>query len=127
MLELIVQQRYYIAAIVLFSIGFLTLFLHPNLIKKIIGLNLMDTAVFLFLASMGYVKGREAPILPAGEIQAEAYINPIPGGLVLTGIVVAVSTTALFLTLTRRLYQKYHTVDLDEILILARKPREGQE
>ena len=57
MLETILQQRYYITAVLLFSIGFVTLFLHPNLIKKIIGLNLMDTAVFLFLASMGYIEG----------------------------------------------------------------------
>ena len=51
------------AAVVLFSIGFVTLFLHPNLIKKIIGMNLMDTAVFLFLAAMGYVDGGKAPMV----------------------------------------------------------------
>ena len=67
MLELIIQQRFYIAAIVLFCIGIATLFIHPNLIKKIIGLNLMDTAVFLFLAAMGYVDGAKAYILaPVG-------------------------------------------------------------
>ena len=63
MLDLIIQQRYYIAAIILFCIGIATLFIHPNLIKKIIGLNLMDTAVFLFLAAMGYVDGSKAPII----------------------------------------------------------------
>lgn len=62
MLETILQQRYYITAVLLFSIGFVTLFLHPNLIKKIIGLNLMDTAVFLFLASMGYIEGGAPPL-----------------------------------------------------------------
>ena len=110
MLETILQQRYYITAVLLFSIGFVTLFLHPNLIKKIIGLNLMDTAVFLFLASMGYIEG---------GAKASQYINPVPGGLVLTGIVVAVSTTALFLALTIRLYRQYHSVNLDVILMLA--------
>lgn len=64
MLELIVQQRFYIGAALLFSIGLAALFLHPNLIKKIIGLNLMDTSVFLFLAAMGYVDGGKAPIVP---------------------------------------------------------------
>jgi len=122
MLELILQQRYYIAAVVLFSIGLATLFLHRNLIKKIIGLNLMDTAVFLFLAAMGYVDGRKAPIVVPGTQQA--LINPVPGGLVLTGIVVAVSTTALFLALTCRLYRKYRSLDLDEILMQAREERE---
>ena len=120
MLELIVQQRFYIGAVLLFSIGLATLFLHPNLIKKIIGLNLMDTSVFLFLAAMGYVEGGKAPIVEEG-VSAEAYINPVPGGLVLTGIVVAVSTTALFLALTHRLYRRYHSLNLDVILMLARE------
>ena len=55
---------------------------------------------------------------------AQAYINPVPSGLVLTGIVVAVSTTALFLALTHRLYRRYHSVNLDVILMLAREDRE---
>ena len=125
MLEQFVQQRYYIAAILLFSIGLVTLFLNPNLIKKIIGLNLMDSAVFLFLAAMGYVQGGQAPIITPGAEQA--YINPVPGGLVLTGIVVAVSTTAMFLALTCRLYRKYHSVNLDVILIRAKSERGGDE
>ena len=124
MLEALLQQRYYVAAVILFSIGFVTLFLHPNLIKKIIGMNLMDTAVFLFLAAMGYVEGGKAPMVEAG-VPAEAYVNPVPGGLVLTGIVVAVSTTALFLALTHRLYRRYHSLNLDVILMLAREG--GQE
>ena len=123
MLEAILQQRYYVTAVLLFTIGFVTLFLHPNLLKKIIGLNLMDTAVFLFLAAMGYVEGGVAPMLEEGQ-EWTAYINPVPGGLVLTGIVVAVSTTALFLALTQRLYRQYHSLNLDEILILARSGEE---
>ena len=122
MLEAIIQQRYYVAAVLLFSIGLATLFLHPNLIKKIIGLNLMDTSVFLFLAAMGYINGGKAPII---DQSAEmAYINPVPGGLVLTGIVVAVSTTALFLALTCRLYRKYHSLDLDIIILRAKEDGE---
>lgn len=126
MLEVLVEQRFYVTAVLLFSIGFATLLLHPNLIKKIIGLNLMDTAVFLFLAAMGYVDGGQAPMVEPGA-EAAAYINPVPGGLVLTGIVVAVSTTALFLALTHRLYQKYHSVNLDVILMLARRGTEDDE
>lgn len=123
MLEVLLEQRYYAAAVILFSIGLVTLFLHPNLIKKIIGLNLMDTAVFLFLAAMGYVEGGRAPIVETGTL-AQDYINPVPGGLVLTGIVVAVSTTALFLALTHRLYRRYQSVNLDVILMLAREDQE---
>ena len=125
MLEILVEQRFYVTAVLLFSIGFATLLLHPNLIKKIIGLNLMDTAVFLFLAAMGYVNGGKAPMVEPGA-EAAAYINPVPGGLVLTGIVGAVSTTALFLALTHRLYQKYHSVNLDVILMLARRGTEEE-
>ena len=110
-----------VAAVILFGIGFTTLLLHRNMIKKIIGLNIMDTAVYLFLAAMGYVDGRMAPIVENGVTDVEAYINPIPSGLVLTGIVVSVSVTALMLALTSRLYRKYHSLDLDEILIRIQK------
>lgn len=106
-----------VAAVILFGVGFTTLLLHKNMIKKIIGLNIMDTAVYLFLAAMGYVDGRLAPIVKDGITDTQWYINPIPSGLVLTGIVVSVSVTALMLSLTIRLYRKYHSLDLDEILI----------
>ena len=111
------------AAMILFGIGFSNLLLQKNLIKKIIGLNIMDTAMYLFLALKGYVVGRKAPIVTNGVQTMEAYINPIPSGLVLTGIVVSVSVTALMLSLTIRLYRRYHTLDLDEIS--TRLKREG--
>ena len=114
--------NYYEAtAMILFGIGFTTMLLHPNLIKKIIGLNIMDTAIYLFLAAQGYVAGRKAPIVVNGIQEMEAYINPIPSGLVLTGIVVSVSVSALMLSMTVVLYSKYHTLDLDEILMKAKK------
>ena len=96
-------------AIILFGIGFTMLLFHRNLFRKLIGLNVMDTGVFLFLASMGYIEGRKAPIITDGVQSMEAYINPVPAGLVLTGIVVSVSVTALMLALTVRLYERYHT------------------
>ncbi|MCI5901196.1 MAG: cation:proton antiporter subunit C [Blautia sp.] len=108
-------------AMILFGIGFANLLLQKNLIKKIIGLNIMDTAVYLFLAEKGYIAGRAAPIVVDGVQSVEAYINPIPSGLVLTGIVVSVSVTALMLSLTVRLYNRYHTLDLDEISSRLRK------
>ena len=106
---------------ILFGIGFANLLFQKNLIKKIIGLNVMDTAVYLFLAEKGYISGRIAPIVVDGVQDVEMYINPIPSGLVLTGIVVSVSVTALMLSLTVRLYKKYHTMDLDEISARLRK------
>ena len=110
-------------ALILFAIGFCMLLFHKNLVKKIMGLNIMDTGVYLFLASMGYIDGRVAPII--GDTTQAAtvgqYINPIPSGLVLTGIVVSVSVTALMLALTVRLYKRYRTLNLDEIYRKARE------
>ena len=108
-------------AMLLFGIGFANLMFQKNLIKKIIGLNIMDTAIYLFLAEKGSIAGRMPPIVVDGIQNVEAYINPIPSGLVLTGIVVSVSVTALMLSLTIRLYKRYHTLDLDEISIRLRK------
>lgn len=108
-------------AMLLFVIGFANLLLQKNLIKKIIGLNIMDSAVYLFLAEKGYINGRAVPIVVNGIQDVDAYINPIPSGLVLTGIVVSVSVSALMLSLTIRLYRRYHTLDLDQISIRLKK------
>lgn len=102
-------------AMIMFAIGMGNLLLQKNLIKKIIGLNIMDSSVYLFLALKGYITGRKVPIVVDGIQEVTAYINPIPAGLVLTGIVVSVSVSALMLSLTIRLYKRYHTLDLDEI------------
>lgn len=110
-----------VVAMILFGIGFATLLFQKNLIKKIIGLNIMDTAIYLFLAEKGYISGRLAPIVVDGVQSSEVYINPIPSGLVLTGIVVSVSVTALMLSLTVRLYKRYNTLDLDEISTKLRR------
>ena len=109
------------AAVILFCIGFSTMLLNKNLLKKIIGMDIMDTAVYLFLAAQGYIKGRPVPIVVDGLQSGEAYINPIPAGLVLTGIVVSVSVSALMLALCIRLYYRYNTLNLDEIIALAGK------
>ena len=108
-------------AMILFGIGFANLLFQKNLIKKIIGFNIMDTAIYLFLAEKGYISGRMPPIVVNGVQEVDAYINPIPSGLVLTGIVVSVSVSALMLSLTIRLYKRYHTLDLDEISARLRK------
>jgi multicomponent Na+:H+ antiporter subunit C len=108
-------------AMILFGIGLSNLLLQKNLIKKIIGLNIMDSSMYLFLALKGYIEGRKAPIVTNGVQSVEAYINPIPSGLVLTGIVVSVSVSALMLSLTIRLYRRYHTLDLDKIMTQLEK------
>ena len=107
-------------AMLLFGIGFANLLFQKNLIKKIIGFNIMDTAIYLFLAEKGYIAGRMPPIVVDGIQSVEAYINPIPSGLVLTGIVVSVSVSALMLSLTVRLYRRYHTLNIDHITMLMK-------
>lgn len=124
MLQNLWDHRIACAAVVLFAIGFATLLLHRNLLKKIIGLNIMDTATYLFLTSLGYISGRTAPIITDGVTETERYVNPLPAGLVLTGIVVSVSVTAVMLGLTIRLYGRYHTLNLDEIYMMAQKEQE---
>lgn len=113
-------------AMILFCIGFANLMLQKNLIKKIIGFDLMDSAIYLFLAEKGYITGRVAPIIVDGIQSTEVYINPIPAGLVLTGIVVSVSVSALMLALSIRLYKRYHSLDLDEIsMMVAKEEKDG--
>ena len=112
---------YEMAAVILFGIGLTTLLLHKNMIKKIMGFNIMDTAIYLFLTSKGYIVGWLAPIVVNDDLRVETYVNPIPSGLVLTGIVVSVSVTALMLAITVRLYKRYGTLDIDEIALSAKR------
>ncbi len=126
MLQTLWDSRINCIAVILFAVGFATLLLHRNLFKKILGLNIMDTASCLLLTSMGYIEGRTAPIIVEGVTDVQRYGNPLPAGLVLTGIVVSVSVTAVMLALTVKLYERYHTLDLDEIYMLAQQEKEGQ-
>ena len=114
-----------VTSMALFAIGFTMLVFSRNIMKKILGLNIVDTGVYLFLASMGYIEDKLTPIVPStGDVNALDYINPIPQGLVLTGIVVSVSFSALMLALTVRLYKKYRTLNLDKIYEMCRKEDE---
>ena len=103
----------YIVSMVLFSLGFYLLIVQRNILKKIISLNIIETSTFLFLVSAGYLKDGVAPMTSTGAEPA-GMVNPIPQALILTGIVVAVSTTALALSLALKLYRHYGTLDIDE-------------
>ena len=121
MLSLIIENRFAIAAVILFVTGFVNMMVHPNLIKKIVSFNIMDSAAFLMLASRGMIAGRTAAILTDGGANPALYVNPIPAGLVLTGIVVSVSVSAFSLALIQRIYGSYGTVDMRELLELMKK------
>ena len=126
MLQTLWNSRVNCIAVILFAVGFATLLLHRNLFKKILGLNIMDTASCLLLTSMGYIEGRTAPIIVEGVTDVQRYGNPLPAGLVLTGIVVSVSVTAVMLALTVKLYERYHTLAKKNIYMLAQQEKEGQ-
>ena len=101
-------------AVLLFVIGFCMLLFSRNLIKKVIGLDIMDSGIFLLLADRGYIAGR----IVDGVTDMSRYVNPIPAGLVLTGIVVSVSVSAVMLSLTVRIYKTYRTLDVDKLYMM---------
>ncbi len=102
----------YWVVIFLMMAGFYTVISRGNLVKKIVGLNIFQTSVFIMYISLGYIEGGAAPILTEGT---EVYANPLPHVLILTAIVVGVATTALGLALVVRIREAYGTVEEDEI------------
>ncbi len=124
MLHTIIENRFAITAVILFVTGFVNMMVHPNLIKKVVSFNIMDSATFLMLASRGMIAGRTAAILTDGGADPSLYVNPIPAGLVLTGIVVSVSVSAFSLALIQRIYGVYGTVDMRELLEAMKKKGE---
>ncbi len=124
-LDLLYSHYNYWVVIVLMMIGFYIVVVRGNLVKKIVGLNIFQTSVFLLYISMGKVKGGTAPILTeadmAGQGVSATYTNPLPSVLILTAIVVGVATTALGLALVVRIREAYGTTEEDEILDIDRK------
>ena len=112
-------------AVTLFGIGFCMLLFCRNLLKKVLGLDIMDTGTFLLLADRGDIFGRDVPIIVDGVTDFSNYVNPIPAGLVLTGIVVSVSVSAILLAMTVRIYETYHTLDIDKLYMMISHRRKG--
>lgn len=113
--ELFFARYNYWMAIILMLIGLYALIAKQNLVKKLIGLNIFQTAIFLFYISLGEVRGGTAPIyLPEG-VDA-LYVNPLPHVLILTAIVVGVSVTAVGLSLIIRIHEEYGVIDEAELL-----------
>ena len=98
----------YWVAIILMMLGFYIVISDANLIKKIIGLSIFQTSVFILFISMSKVEGGTAPILEQG---IKVYSNPLPHVLILTAIVVGVATTALGLAIIARIHSEYGTID----------------
>lgn len=102
----------YWVVMVLMMIGFYIVIAQGNLVKKLIGLTLFQTSVFIMYISMGKIEGATAPILIEGTT---LYSNPLPHVLILTAIVVGIATTALGLALVVRIKESYGTIEEDEI------------
>ena len=102
----------YWIVVVLMMIGFYIVIAHGNLIKKLVGLSIFQTSVFIFYISMAKVSGGTAPILGDG---IESYSNPLPHVLILTAIVVGIATTELGLALTVRIKAAYGSIEEQEI------------
>lgn len=113
----------YWIVIFLMMVGFYIVIASNNLVKKIIGLNIFQTSVFMLYISLGKVSGGTAPILADG---IEHYSNPLPHVLILTAIVVGVATTALGLALIVRIKEAYNSIEEDELLALDNE-REMEE
>ncbi len=113
MLEFIYEKINFIGAIVLFVIGLRIVGLHSNLIKRIMGINIMGTGVFLFFVAIGNVTGGSVPIIT--DDPNVTYVNPLPSVFILTGIVVVVSITVYSLSLVIRIYENYKTIDQKEL------------
>ncbi|HZK20739.1 MAG TPA: cation:proton antiporter subunit C [Oscillospiraceae bacterium] len=113
-LERLLINYPYVFAAILFTIGVLTILTRSNLFKKLIGINIMESAIFLLFVSSSYIRGADEPMVVEGAIE-KIYVNPLPSALMLTGIVVSVSVTAFALALIVRLHRTYGTIDLKEI------------
>ena len=114
----VLQRPNFLTFVILFLWGFYIMVARYNLVKKLIGMYLVQTSVIFFLVSISAKKGATVPILlsTTEPIQAAHYANPLPHVLTLTAIVVGVATTGVGLALCAAIYRKYGSLDEQEIL-----------
>lgn len=118
MMEIVSALYNYWIVVALAMVGLFIIVAQDNLVKKIIGLNIFQTAIFIFYISVGKVSGGSAPILSDA---VTTYSNPLPHVLILTAIVVGIATTALALALIVRIKEAYGTVEEQEIVTRDRQ------
>lgn len=119
MLDIILAKYNYWIYVLLMMIGFYTMISKNNLIKKVIGMGIFQTAIIVFYVSIGAKKGATIPILEHGHetvLNAAHYINPLPHVLMLTAIVVSVSTLGVALAIILDIHRHYGSIEEDEIL-----------
>ena len=111
MIELLATRWAYAAVFVLLGVGFYMMIANDNLVKKIIGVNLFQTAIFLFFVATAFVEGGASPVVPTDPDPGLMLISsPLPHVIVLTAIVVGVALTAVGLALVVRIHSEYGTL-----------------
>ena len=122
MFGLIETHWNYLIVVILMMLGLYTIMSRFNLVKKLVGLSIFQTSLFLLYISLGWVQGGTAPII---DHDADyIYSNPLPHVLILTAIVVGVATTALGLALVLRIHDAFGTIEEDELLKMKSKKDE---
>lgn len=119
-LEKLIINYPYTIAVFLFLIGVVIIISKSNLFKKLIGLSIMESSIFIMFVSSSNIRTGAVPILNEAKPQ-QLYINPLPSALMLTGIVVSVSVTAFALALILRLYKTYGSTDAHVIAKMRRE------
>jgi multicomponent Na+:H+ antiporter subunit C len=114
----VVQRPNFLTFVIIFLWGFYIMVTRYNLVKKLIGMYLMQTSVIFFLVSISAKKGATVPILMSTTepVNAANYANPFPHVLTLTAIVVGVATLGVGLALCSAIYREYGSLDEEEIL-----------
>ena len=123
MLEFAIGNFNNVTYVVLMMIGFYAMTGKTNLVKKLVGMNIFQWSIILFIVSLSAKRGATIPIVLGnhdhGEIpiiDAVDYVNPLPHVLMLTAIVVGLATTGVALALLLQIYKKYGTLEEDELL-----------
>ena len=120
-LSLIIAKYNYWLYVILMMIGLYGMIAKNNLIKKVVGMNIFQTAIILFYVSIGYKTNASIPIITTADtahgavVRAADYINPLTSCLMLTAIVVSVATFGYAMALAVRIYQRYQTLEEDEL------------
>ena len=123
-LEAAIQRPNFVAFVILFLWGFFIMVAHPNLVKKLIGMYLVQTSVIFLLvttsakthATVPVLRGNDAVQSATAQIDPANYANPLPHVLTLTAIVVQIATLGVALALVTAIYRKYGSLDEDEVL-----------
>lgn len=124
-LDMVLMKWNYLIVIILMMIGLYIVMSRQNLVKKIVGLSIFQTSLFLLYISIGKIADGTAPIIMKGEHHV-AYSNPLPHVLILTAIVVGVATTALGLALVLRIKDAFGSIEEDEILAIKSAARKEE-